>query len=138
MRHHISRTDVCGTHNRPRSGGSRVQSWFERTDFSLTLRVCRINLFHSLTRLHHRPQSLYPYLSSPSPSPPVHRTGTGTGSGVDRTLWIFGLIQAEVQNLMNDGAISLHTRSLKYGKVRPTDRTDLLLLPLCETDRSID
>lgn len=26
--------------------------------------------------------------------------------------------QAEVQNVLHDGAVSLHTRSLKYGKVR--------------------
>ena len=28
-----------------------------------------------------------------------------------------GYIQAEVQSLFADGALSLHTRSLKYGKV---------------------
>lgn len=28
------------------------------------------------------------------------------------------LISAEVQNLFSDGVLSLHTRNLKYGKVR--------------------
>lgn len=28
------------------------------------------------------------------------------------------LVSAEVQNIFNDGALSLHTRSMKYGKVR--------------------
>lgn len=28
------------------------------------------------------------------------------------------LISAEVQNIQNDGSLSLHTRSLRYGKVR--------------------
>jgi exosome complex component RRP4 len=32
---------------------------------------------------------------------------------------IFQLLVAEVQALMGDGAMSLHTRSLKYGKVHP-------------------
>lgn len=27
------------------------------------------------------------------------------------------LVSAEVQNIFNDGALSLHTRSMKYGKV---------------------
>ena len=27
------------------------------------------------------------------------------------------LISAEVQNIFHDGALSLHTRSMKYGKV---------------------
>ena len=28
-----------------------------------------------------------------------------------------GLISADVQNIFNDGSLSLHTRSLKYGKL---------------------
>ena len=31
------------------------------------------------------------------------------------------LLQAEVQNVFSDGALSLHTRSLKYGKVTHDD-----------------
>jgi hypothetical protein len=33
--------------------------------------------------------------------------------------------QAEVQNVLHDGAVSLHTRSLKYGKVVARGQTKL-------------
>ena len=33
------------------------------------------------------------------------------------------LVSAEVQNIFNDGALSLHTRSMKYGKVNLKDFT---------------
>jgi exosome complex RNA-binding protein Rrp4 len=45
-------------------------------------------------------------------------------------LTLVQLLVAEVQALMGDGAMSLHTRSLKYGKASPTPlrmrRVDLI------------
>ena len=33
------------------------------------------------------------------------------------TVYVCACVQAEVQQVFNDGSLSLHTRSLKYGKV---------------------
>lgn len=49
------------------------------------------------------------------------------------------LLVAEVQAFFSDGAMSLHTRSLKYGKVRPSAVNANIAVQMvfsCVTDNS--